>query len=68
VALASAVSVLVMDCTMTGWSEPTGTLPIQVVTVLRRGGVMLQFYSRKIQDKEHKEHKESVKINWSELF
>src|SRR6476469_905509 len=32
----SAVSVLVMDCTTTGASDPTRTLPIVQVTVLRR--------------------------------
>src|SRR6185503_109391 len=32
----SAVSVFVMDCTTTGASEPTRTLPIVQVTVLRR--------------------------------
>jgi hypothetical protein len=31
------VSVLVMDCTTTGMAEPTGTPPIQVVTVGRLG-------------------------------
>src|SRR6185437_6869987 len=32
----SAVSVLVMDCTTTGASDPTRTLPIVQVTLLRR--------------------------------
>ena len=36
VAGASAVSVLVMDCTTTGKSEPIGTMPSHVVTVWRR--------------------------------
>src|SRR6516164_7401686 len=34
----SAVSVLVIDCTTTGWPEPTRTLPTRVVTVARRAG------------------------------
>ena len=33
----SAVSVLVIDCTTTGWDEPTETAPMRVVTVWRRG-------------------------------
>ena len=32
----SAVSVLVIDCTTTGWQEPTRTRPMRVVTVWRR--------------------------------
>src|SRR5688500_160750 len=36
VARASAVSVLVIDCTTTGWADPTGTRPTQLVTVGRR--------------------------------
>src|SRR5690348_17437286 len=36
VALASAVSVLVMDWTTIGWQEPTGTPPTRTVTVCRR--------------------------------
>ena len=36
VAAASAVSVLVMDCTTTGWEDPIRTPPTSVVTVVRR--------------------------------
>src|SRR5439155_26855931 len=36
VATASAVLVLVIDCTMTGAEDPTATSPIFVVTVVRR--------------------------------
>src|SRR5688500_4545304 len=36
VAAASAVSVLVMDCTTMGWPDPTGTPPTRAVTVDRR--------------------------------
>src|SRR5512143_2836239 len=41
VARTSAVSVLVIDCTTTGWLLPTGTPPTRVVTVWRRvlGGI-----------------------------
>src|SRR5579863_2266661 len=38
VAAASAVSVLVMDCTTTGWEDPIRTPPTSVVTVVRRTG------------------------------
>jgi len=33
---ASPVSVLVMDCTTTGWGDPTGTPPTMAVTVFLR--------------------------------
>src|SRR5881396_3658947 len=35
---ASAVSVLVIDWTTTGWAEPTRTPPTSTLTVGRRGG------------------------------
>ncbi|GJG86139.1 hypothetical protein tb265_13200 [Gemmatimonadetes bacterium T265] len=35
-AAASAVSVLVIDCTTTGWADPTGTVRTRHVTVARR--------------------------------
>src|SRR6478752_1584511 len=38
VASASAVSVLVIDWTTTGWAEPTRTPPTSTLTVGRRGG------------------------------
>ena len=38
----SAVSVLVMDWTTTGWQEPTGTPPIQTVGVLRRAVLLTE--------------------------
>ena len=38
VAFASAVSVLVMDCTAIGWLLPMRTPPTSTVTVLRRMG------------------------------
>src|SRR3954468_10309952 len=38
VALTSAVSVVVIDCTETGWSLPTPTPPTSSWRVLRRGG------------------------------
>jgi hypothetical protein len=37
VAEASAVSVLVIDCTTIGCPDPTGTVPTCAVTVERRG-------------------------------
>ena len=38
VASGSAVSVLVIDCTTTGWAEPTRTPPTSTETVGRRTG------------------------------
>src|SRR6185436_9430071 len=39
VASASAVSVLVIDCTTTGWADPTSTPPTSTDTVDRRRGL-----------------------------
>ena len=37
----SAVSVLVMDCTTMGAEEPTRTLPMRTVGVVRRAGIAM---------------------------
>ena len=42
---ASAVSVLVIDCTTTGCAEPTGTPSMNAVGVWRRGAYVMQTLS-----------------------
>src|SRR5919106_1311571 len=46
VASASAVSVFVIDCTTTGWADPTGTPPTSTVGVVRRGGTLIGDHGR----------------------
>ena len=43
---ASAVSVFVMDCTTTGWADPTGTPPTITVAVDRREGTLIDDHGR----------------------
>ena len=46
VASASAVSVFVIDCTTTGWSDPTGMPPTVTVTLWRRLMVVMPLHGR----------------------